>query len=265
MRCFVLFFTIALTAAWSQQLPLDKPPQDVDEALHARIKQFYDYQVDGKYRRCEALVAAESQDDFYNMAKMQIDKYEIGSIEYFDHFTKAKAMIISDRPVLFPGVGAKIMPQPFTSFWKQVKGVWFWYYNKDEPAKTPFGTPGTTPSGSGGTAAMPDPSDPEKMLQQLQLAVKIDRNQIDLDGGTPQTIKVKSSLPGLATLTVDCPSIPIAQTGLIAAFDKKDIKGEETSTLTVSAGPRAQPGRYTLRIIVLPTMQTLDLTVNVAK
>jgi hypothetical protein len=259
---FITLLLIACTAGWTQPPALDKPPQDVDDALRARIKQFYDYHVEGKPRRCEAMVVEESQDDFYDMPKLQLNSFKIGAIEYSDNFTKAKAMIIGDRPVLFPGVGSRIMPQPFTSYWKLVKGVWFWYYNKQEALQTPFG-PKSAADKAGAAGNLPDPSDPAKMLQQLQSALKIDRNRIELKAGKPETIKVTNTLQGLATLSVESPSMPMAKFGLTATFDKTELKGNETATLTITANPTARPGSYPLRITVAPTQQVLDFTVTV--
>src|SRR5580704_2339415 len=94
----------------SAQIPvLDKPPQDIDDALRARIKQFYDYHVSRKTRQCEQLIAEESKDDFYVMTKPQLESYRIGNIEYSDHFTKAKAVIVGVVPFLMPMAGPKMM------------------------------------------------------------------------------------------------------------------------------------------------------------
>src|ERR1019366_6333935 len=82
----LLLIALALPA---QTPTLDKPPQDIDDALRARIQQFYDYHVSLKYRQCEQFIAEESKDDFYVMTKPQLDGYKIGNIEYSDHFTKA--------------------------------------------------------------------------------------------------------------------------------------------------------------------------------
>ena len=72
---------------------LDKPPQDVDDALRARIKQFYDYHLAGKYRQAEQPIAEESKDDFYALSKPELHGYKIGKIEYSENFTKAKVVI----------------------------------------------------------------------------------------------------------------------------------------------------------------------------
>ena len=70
--------------------PAPKPPARVDEALRARIKEFYQYHVTEEYRKAEKLVAEDSQDFYYVHNKPHYLNFEITDIEYLDHFTKAK-------------------------------------------------------------------------------------------------------------------------------------------------------------------------------
>ena len=253
---------IALTLP-AQTPTLDKPPQDIDDALRARIKQFYDYHVVRKYRQCEQLVAEDSKDDFYVMNKPQLESFKIGSIEYSDRFTKAKAVIVGMMPFLLPMAGPKIMEQPFASFWRSENGVWLWYYNKAATQDTPFGKskPNSTAPGEAGSLSQP----PNVNIEALQSALKIDRTRIDLAGGKPQTVKVTNTLPGPASLTIDCPLRPLAQTGVTATFDKKDLKGNETAILTLTADPDKYSGRLPLQIMVSPTNQVLNLTVTISR
>ncbi len=95
---------------------LDKPPQDIDDTLRARVAQFYDFHVSRKYRQCEQFIAEESKDDFFVMNKPQLDSFRIGNIDYSDHFTKAKVVIVGMMPFLMPGAGLKTMEQPFATF-----------------------------------------------------------------------------------------------------------------------------------------------------
>src|ERR1700722_9043066 len=125
-------FALALTAQTpSANQALDNPPQDVDDALRARIKQFYDYHVAAKFRQAEQLISEDSKDNFYVLSKPELHGYKIGNIEYSENFTKAKAVIIGAMPVLLPMAGGKIMDMPFASFWRIENGQWFWYYNKE--------------------------------------------------------------------------------------------------------------------------------------
>jgi hypothetical protein len=260
---FIPFLLAALTlTAQTPPMTLDKPPQDIDDALRARITSFYDFHVAQKFRLCEDLIADESKDDFYVLTKPPLQSYKIGNIEYSEKFTRAKVIIVGVLPVLIPMAGVKVMEQPFASYWKRDDGVWYWYYNKKVLSDTPFGKATPSPTPALGT--------PESLaasvatnLEALQSALKIDRTSIELAVGQSQTVKITNTLPGPASLTVDCPFRPIAQTGISATFDKKDLKGNESAVLTLTADSKMAAGAYPLRITVSPTNQVLDITVKV--
>jgi hypothetical protein len=257
----LLLATLALTAQ-TPPMSLDKPPQDIDDALRARITSFYDYHVAQKFRLCEDLIADESKDDFYVLTKPALQSYKIGNIEYSEKFTRAKVIIVGVMPVLIPMAGPRVMEQPFASYWKRENGVWFWYYNKKVLSDTPFGkaAPSATPV-LGTTKSLAATT--EANLEALQSALKIDRTSIEITAGQPQTVKITNTLPGPASLTIDCLLRPIAQTGISATFDKKDLKGSEAAVLTLTADPKMAGGAYPLRITVSPTNQVLDITVKV--
>jgi hypothetical protein len=249
----------------AQPPALDKPPQDVDDALRARIKQFYDYHVEGKYRQAEKLIADESQDDFYVSGKPELKSYKIGNIEYSDGFKKAKAVIVGSVPVLLPMAGGKIMDMPFASYWKMENGLWYFYYNKEVSRMTPFGTVKAHEERKPGEAPATLPQPPPVTLESLQSALKIDRTKVVLVAGKPQTVKVTNTLPGPASLSVACPYRPLAETGVSAKFDKPELKANETATLTFDVDPNVGPGVVPVQITVSPTNQVLSLTINVTR
>ncbi len=253
-----------LTLSLSAQQNLDKPPQDVDDALRARIKQFYDLHVAGKYRQAEQLVAEESKDDFYSLSKPDIHAYKIGNIEYSENFTKAKAVIVGSMPVLLKWAGGTLMDMPFASFWKIENGQWSWYYNKEALRHTPFGDVKTQPEEN---APRPTalPVMPVLSVEQLQSALKIDRSHVELSVGKPATAKVTNTLPGPASLTVSCPFKPLAELGITAVFDKPDLKANETATLTLTASPETKIGNVPVQITISPTNQILNLTATVTR
>ena len=74
-----------------------------------------------------------------------------------------------------------------------------------------------------------------------------------------------NTLPGRATLSVVCPYKPLAETGITATFDKAELKGNETAVLTLTAGPNTPAGILPLQIIISPTNQTLNLTINITR
>ena len=49
--------------------PADAPPPEVDQALSARIGEFYQDQVGGKFRQAETLVAEETKEYFYSASQ----------------------------------------------------------------------------------------------------------------------------------------------------------------------------------------------------
>jgi hypothetical protein len=106
---------------------------------------------------------------------------------------------------------------------------------------------------------------PSLNVEALQSALKIDRTRVELAGGKPQTVKVTNSLPGTASLSISCPLGPLSEHGLTATFDKKDLKGNETAVLTLTADPTKHSGPLPLQIIVTPTNQVLNLTVTVSR
>jgi len=264
-RLLPLFLFAAALAGQTPTQTLDRPPQDVDDALRARITKFYDFHVAAKFRQAEQLIAEESKDDFYVLSKPELKSFKIGNIEYSENFTKAKVIIVGSMPVLLPMAGGKIMDMPFASYWKTENGVWCWYYNKVASRHTPFGDIKAEPEAKSGDHPTSLPAPPVISISSLQSALRIDKTRVDLIAGKPQTINVTNSLPGPASLSVSCPNKPLAETGITASFDKKDLKGNDTAALTLSVDPAAAVGLVPLQITVSPTNQVLNLTVSISR
>src|SRR6185503_11638050 len=95
-----LAFFALLTPAIYAQNPADlfnKPPADVDQALRARITEFYQYHVKQQFRQAEALVAEDTKEFFYTHNKPQYLSFEIARIEYSENFTRAKATMLTEQ------------------------------------------------------------------------------------------------------------------------------------------------------------------------
>ena len=71
-----------------------KVPPEVDQALRARVAKFYQAHIDGKYRAADQLVAEDSKDAFFGMAKPHIKSFEIIRIDYSESFTKAEVALL---------------------------------------------------------------------------------------------------------------------------------------------------------------------------
>lgn len=258
---FLLVSSVSLIA---QSPSLDKAPQDVDDALRARIKTFYDLHVQRKFRQAEQLVADESKDDFYSMSKPEINDYRIANIEYSEKFTKAKALIVGKIKPTLPMFGSAQMDMPFASFWKMEDGKWCWYYNKDFARHTPFGDvknpPDAKQNSSGGPASLP--SGPQISIETLQSAVKVDRTELQIKMNETAIVNIKNTLSGTVSLQVGCPVAPLDRTGVKVELGSTTLKANESTTLKLTGEPGMQPGTLTLRISVSPTNQVIDLKVK---
>ncbi|MBY0373830.1 MAG: hypothetical protein K2Q23_07535 [Bryobacteraceae bacterium] len=141
MRAILLIAlaSLGLSAQTAVEL-FKKAPPSVDEALRARVSEFYQFHVDKKFRKAEALVVEESKDAFYAAPKQEPLSFAINEIQYEENFTKAKVMslLAVERAVPF-ATGYVKMNLPVQSFWKVVDGQWFLYLPAQPCRPTPMG------------------------------------------------------------------------------------------------------------------------------
>src|SRR3954468_7432614 len=154
----IALFAVFATALFAQNAakPAPKPPAAVDEALRARITEFFHYHITEEYRKAEKLVAEDSQDFFYVHNKPHYLSFEIKTIAYSDNFTKAKVSVLCEQ--FFNGIGfsGKPLKSPPTSTWKIEDGKWMWYVDQDELAKGPFGKMANAGSKAAAGTVVPD-------------------------------------------------------------------------------------------------------------
>jgi hypothetical protein len=224
------------------QAPADlfnRPPADVDRALRARITEFYQDHVDGKFRQAEALVAEDTKDFFYTHNKPRYLSFEIQSINYSEGFTRAKATILCEQYVMIPGFTDKPLKVPTPSTWKVVDGQWYWYVDQEALRDSPFGkmTPG--PGASTGLPALPSPNEMMFIFSQ----VKADKTAVSLKPGVPEQITLTNSAQGLLSLSLTG-TVP----GVDAKLDRMNLGAGEKAVMTLRAGGNAKPGVLSLRV-----------------
>jgi len=134
-------------------------PPAVDQALRARLKQFYDAHVEGKTMKVFDLVDADAKELFFNAQKPKLSSFEVQGIKYGKDYKDAVVQTLIEREVLMPMAqgsargGAQLMKMPLESYWKEVNGQWFWYVPKRDCAPTPFGcSPTDAKPAAGGDA-----------------------------------------------------------------------------------------------------------------
>ncbi len=246
---------------------LEKAPPDVEDALRARMTQFFQLHVEGKYRQAEKLVAEDTLDYYYNASKPKYLKFTIGKIQYSDNFTKAFSTVVCSVNVPFPGLAGKPLDMPTPSWWKLENGQWFWYIPPEKLLQTPFGIrkPESAQAAPAAGGALPakipvSVSEAQGMLN----GVRADKQDVRLDAGKESSgqVTLENRMPGAVKLVLEMPKVA----GLEARLDRNELKPGEKAALTFSYKPgRKAPARVAATVKVEPTNQAIPVDIVFAK
>jgi hypothetical protein len=258
MRRIAILALLASCAAAQDPADLfNRAPKSVDDALRARIDEFYQASVKGEFRKAEALVAEDTKDFFYDHDKPRMLSFEISRIEYSDGYTRAKATVLEERRVMFPGFAGKVMKIPTPSYWKIDDGKWCWYVDKSKLYETPFGImkPGPAAADDTSPAAVLAslPSDPDELMKM----VRADKSQVSLKTGESERIVIENAMKGPVTL-----SIQGKLDGIEAAFDHETIAAGGKATLVLKAAAGAKSGTLTVRAMPLGNEMPIQVMVK---
>jgi hypothetical protein len=239
----LLATALLATLAWAQTPPAaEKAPQEVEQALRARIEEFYHYFVTQEFRKAEKLIAEDSQDWFYNHNKPHYLSIEIQSITFSEHFTRARANVLTEQYVMFPGFAGKPMKMPTTSTWKIVDGQWFWYVDPEEMRRTPFGVMRDTSSASAAPGSLPS-SIPTTTDFAMHF-VKAETQSLKVKAGETAQVAITNTARGPMNLAIeDRPA------GVEASLDRDLLDAGGKAVLTVKAAPGAKAGTIALRVV----------------
>ncbi len=262
-RLCAAIFCAAFVFAQETPVPSEKAPKEVDDALRARVKQFYQAHVDAKYRIADQVVAEESKDAFFAAAKPKYLGFEIVRINYTDDFTKAQAVVFCETDWYFHGNKSKVK-MPANSLWKVIDGQWYWYVLPITELKTPFGimhynsSDGTEQKAAEPVA--PIPGDPQILAQRILQSVQTDKTELTLSSYQPATAEVviKNGMQGPISIRAD---IDGKFEGMTFSFNKTELKAGETAILKISYAPKDRVPKPTLtaRVYVDPTNQVIPI------
>lgn len=212
----------------------DKAPAPVEQALRARIDQYYQAFIAGKYKQAYLLVADDSQDAFLEAGKQQYKSCETLRTRFSDNFTKAVVVESCNSEWKWHGI---VTPTtfPITSNWEVVDGQWYWYYVKPTQIASPFSPSGFVPAPS--TAAAPAkggqapaiPSDMKVAAEGILALVSLDKQAVLLrqDQSSRDVVHVRNGMPGYVTLKLEDPKMP----GLKITVGKSQLKAHEETTI----------------------------------
>jgi len=248
-------FAAALSAQDPSEL-FHKPPADVDQALRARVSEFFELHVKGDFRRAESLVAEDTKDYFYDNNKPRYLSFEISKIKYNDDFTRAQVTVMCEQYVRFPGFPVTPMKVPTPSTWKIENGKWVWYVDQSQFGLSPLGlkpAPGAADHPAPARPALPAVMPP---VDQFYAAFKADKDSVTLQPGGTEQVVISNGSPGPMTVRVMG-----AISGIEAKLDQTQVKTGDKAVLSLHAGPGAKSG--TIQVHIDPVGKVIPIQVSV--
>ena len=232
------------------------PSPKVDKALRERITQFYQRQVERRYRDAEQFVAADTKDYFYSANKADYLSCAFDHIEYLSDAKRAKAWVQCERTIMFPGFAGQVLKMPVISTWKLEKGKWFWYVDQKGPVDTPFGqiksgAPGGQQPAGSGAAPFSIPT-----VDVALNKVKADKTALTLKPGGKAEVTFTNTASGV--MAVSCRDLP---DGISVSPLKVEMKQGGSATVTVEALQGASGA--TLNFGIEPTGETIGIPVKI--
>lgn len=242
-------------------------PPEVDQALRARVTEYYHDILDGKYRAADKFVAEDSKDAFIAMSKPRIKGFEITKIDYSDNFTKAEVVLLCPGEWHFRGqtIPVKI---PIHDLWRLEDGQWLWYMVPEKNTiHMPFGTvvhKTDADAAAGENAPPPALKDPKGAARAILSLVTLDQNNVALKINRKDSAEVliKNAMPG--SIELQTQSYPEVK-GFSMKLDKDKLAAGETAKLilqTEGTGVKTAPPDVKVNVIVQPTSRVLPVTVK---
>ncbi|MDZ4799548.1 MAG: hypothetical protein SGI92_15405 [Bryobacteraceae bacterium] len=211
----------------------DKAPPEIDKALRERVDIFIQAHIEGKFRRAEQVIHADSQDEFYNAEKQRLISYQITKITYSEKFTHATVMSDVELDWATPRTGKIRVKPPMKSVWKLENGQWWWYAPPRVKWETPFGEMRPAPETAPGAPVAPQIRmvDPNAILARVQA----DKSEIKLDSvkASEDSAHISADIPGEVRLEVQPHRIP----GLTVSFENQTIRQGSPATIRFKYTP----------------------------
>src|SRR6266403_360517 len=134
------------------------PPPEVDEALRARVTEFFQYHVDANFRKAYELVAEDTKEQYFGAQKWQFKSFKIDSIKYSDNFTKAEVQVTGQRMWrMRPDLPEVPVSLPMATLWQVENGKWM-YHEEPRQINTPMGPSAAPPKTEDGKPKLPNVS-----------------------------------------------------------------------------------------------------------
>jgi hypothetical protein len=252
---FLLTPVLAAFTLHAQADLFKQAPPDVDLALRARVKKFYQAYVDGKHRTAMPMVAEDTQDLWFDSDKPKYLSFELLTIKYADDFRKANVTVVVEQEMK-QRFGHMMSKVPTSTTWRIDDGQWVYYVDKAVRGtkETPFGT---MKAGAGGDSSQ---SGLSRLTDKSQIAkgVWLDKGEVHL--GDSDEVVVTNGLPGEVHLILETDQLE----GLTGKLDQATLAPNGKAKVRFEYVPTQNAPTKALqaRIIVRETQQTIPVDIK---
>lgn len=246
---FAVFSLVSLGVFAQTPTKVFKAPPEVEEALRARVTEFFQLHVEGNFRKAYGMVAEDTKDYYFNNKKETFVSFSIVGVRFVnDECTKASVDLNTEqamRRLEFKGV---VIPIPMTTLWKIEDGKWVWYRDPDDKQLTPMGLSDLDKIRPNGQTTeeqlaqrlheLTTPEEMAKRAGKIFGQTTIDKQEVTLALDKPSTAVVTfhNGQPGFVKLDLNAGE-KIA--GFTATLDKVDVGANENAVLKLSYEPPA--------------------------
>ena len=235
--------------------PAEKPPAEVEQALRARVKEFYTMVQNHEFRKAETLMADDTKDYWYEGPKPEINRFEILDAQYSEHFTRAKVFTQCSQKIVTPNFPPGEFSLKIPTTWRFENGNWYLYVDQSK-LLSPMGLEVKTTTGPPSGSASPIPKEFPVDASFVLGKVKADKEKVELSAGASQQISINNASLGHVKLELGYPL-----KGIEPKLDRTDVPGGEKAVLTLVAGKEPSAGTFYVR--VMPTGEVIGVQVQV--
>ncbi len=261
---------LLVSAAAVAQTPSAAAPPEVEQTLRARVTEFFQDFVDGKFRQAINLVAEDTQDEYFNGPKAEIKTFQIDQVKFSDNFSKADVTVKVKQVWRMKAEGfmqEMVVDTNMPTTWKIEGGKWVFYHHTQPNAwLTPMGP--SDVHAADGTSPLPAKLDTATLnaeATRILHQTNIDKDQVTLSFDKPSSAKVvfHNGAQGVVSISlVGVPTLP----GFSAKLDKLDVNAGQDAVVEFSYTPPADAPSphpsFAIGVEVAPFAQQFAIQVN---
>lgn len=258
-----LQFVAAGLRAQTQTSPLPAPAS-AEEALRARVKQFYSLQLENKFRAAEACVCDDTKDYYYDLPKKAPRSFEISKIEFEKTQLEAKVITVMSGEIATIS-GAIPVSLPVPTQWKLENSQWclFVPVERQKVIQTPFGEikAGAAQTNSGPGTASPPSFNPVR-VEDVQNSVEANAETVVFEAAKAAAAEIELTNSLAGKVQIEPPkSLP---PGLKIKIDRTRLDTKEKAKVRFEYTPPPGPPAptYILRFEIEPTRQVIPIQVR---